>query len=144
MGLTQLVYVSRRTEALPLDVLSKIVAHSAAANQARGVTGVLLVCGQNVLQLLEGEGDVVDALFAHIARDPRHADVRSVLRKDVSRRLCPEWGMTLAAPESRAVLDRTRLLRVLDGIALPAGMSKSSVEARVLINDFREQLGQAA
>ena len=139
-ALTQVVYVSRRTAELSDQKVAEIVRTSAERNLGRGVTGVLLACGPHFMQLLEGDGRVVDGLFERIAADPRHTDVRLLLRKAVARRLYPEWGMKAFAPGEEAVLDRGRLARMIDDIQARQNTRDWPVEAKVLLNDFRQQL----
>ncbi len=140
MQVTQLVYVSRRGDDLTDDAVARIAEASAARNASVGVTGVLLVSGANLMQLLEGDTAVFTGLFDRIAADPRHADVRQLVRKDARRRLCPEWGMKLVAPRERAALDLRRLQRMIDDIQASVDTTGLTVEARVLLNDFRQQL----
>ncbi len=144
MALAQIIYVSRRAPRLSRRSLDSIVRESEKRNADRGVTGVLLCCGDNVMQLLEGEADVITPLFEHIAEDPRHTAVELILQKPVRRRLFPEWGMALADLEKKAALNRPRLLGLIQTIRARTDTSAHSVEARVLINDFKQQLMQAA
>lgn len=45
------------------------------------------------LQYLEGEAAVVDALYANISRDPRHHNVRLLLRKTIQQRDFLHWSL---------------------------------------------------
>ena len=138
--LTQVVYVSRRADGLTERTIDEILSTSAERNRARGVTGVLLMCGRHFMQLLEGDEAVVDPLFQRIAADPRHRDVHKLLRKRVGKRLCPDWGMKAFNPAEEAVLDRARLARMIDDIQARQNTRDWPVEAKVLLNDFRQQL----
>ena len=140
MSLSQLVYVSRRTRDLSAGALEQVVRASAARNAARGVTGVLLCCGTHVMQLLEGDAAVVDPLFDTIRADPRHTAVERLLAKPVRKRMFPEWAMGLADLNQNAPLNRPRLIELLETIRTRTDTAGHSVEARVLLNDFRQQL----
>ena len=140
MALTQLVYVSRRPITLDRRVLEDIVARSARFNASRGITGILLCCGQHFIQLLEGELAEVMELFERIRCDERHTDVRCLLVKNVARRLFPEWGMGLADLDAQGVLNTDRLRRLLDDVRAAHDTGPFSLEARLLLNDFRAQL----
>jgi hypothetical protein len=144
MALAQLVYVSRRDESLQLDGLERIVARSKARNAERNITGVLLCHGVNLMQLLEGELSDVVGVYETIRVDPRHRDVRCLVCKNVSKRIFPDWAMALADLESPALLNRDRLVRLLHDIGSRVDTSHYGVEARLLLNDFRQQLGCAA
>jgi Sensors of blue-light using FAD len=62
-------------------------------NPALGITGCL-VCRQDLyLQLLEGEDDAIEALYARIEKDDRHLAVSLLSRQTVSARMFPDWAM---------------------------------------------------
>jgi hypothetical protein len=140
MALIHLVYVSRRTPALTADELKQIVVQSTRRNHAHGITGVLLCCGEHVMQLLEGEEAVVDAVFERIRNDPRHQDVQLLLHKQVSKRLFPESRMALAELDRKFRLDRRRLLGLVDYVRTNEDTSLHTVETRMLLSDFHQQL----
>lgn len=90
----QLVYSSAAVRPLSHGALVDLLEQSRADNGVRRVTGMLLYRHQRFLQLLEGDEAVVRALYATIAADDRHADVRV---QSESRRLLrqfPSWTMT--------------------------------------------------
>jgi len=64
-------------------------------NKSVNVGGVLLfnVETHDLLQLLEGEKDEVQKLFAAIAKDPRHKNVRQLVGRETSECTYTEWGM---------------------------------------------------
>jgi hypothetical protein len=66
---TQLIYVS---EPFGYDsgILSAILATARRNNARRGITGALICRHDIYLQLIEGEGDAIDALFARISESP--------------------------------------------------------------------------
>lgn len=144
MGLYQLVYVSRRTPELTESVLAEVIKQSAQNNRQRDITGVLMRCGDDLMQLLEGEQLAVEQLYAAIAADPRHTQVQCLLRKSVNHRVYPEWGMGLADPNSENPLDRPRLMQILDDVRSRIATAGHAVEARILINDFKLQFGRDA
>ena len=89
----QTFYVSRA--AIPFDHATvQAILQTSRRNNARiDVTGCLLFSGRCFAQVLEGEQDVVRALAARIADDPRHLDVRflSEVRRD--EREYADWSM---------------------------------------------------
>jgi hypothetical protein len=62
-------------------------------NAKLGLTGMLLYAEGSFFQVLEGQVDVVDALYAKIARDKRHAQVTLVIREPISKRHFDAWTM---------------------------------------------------
>ena len=140
MGLIHVVYVSRRTAALGAEELKRLVAQSVRRNRAREITGVLMCGGEHIMQLLEGEADVVDALFQRIRSDPRHQEVQLLLRKTVRKRLFPESRMALAELKRRFRLDRGRLSRLIEYVQTTGDTSQHTIETRLLLADFQQQL----
>lgn len=76
-----IVYRSEAIDRLPYSALADICLFSARKNCEQGITGFLVEFGGIFLQVLEGEAEVVDRLFARIVDDPRHRDVTPLLRE---------------------------------------------------------------
>jgi hypothetical protein len=144
MPLAQLIYISQRTPALSEQALDQIVSASQKRNRDRDITGVLLCCGTNLMQLLEGEQADLDSLFKTISADPRHNNIQCLLQKQVQRRLFPEWGMSLADLDSRVIINRDRLTQMIEDVRERTDTAGYSVESRILLNDFKNQIAQAA
>ena len=88
-----LAYVSEASAPLPAPDLLELLRGSREKNAALGVSGILLYRYGTFLQLLEGSREQVDALYATIARDPRHREVSTVLVEDRPERRFPDWTM---------------------------------------------------
>ena len=80
------------------------------------------------------------ALFARIRLDPRHRDVQVLLRKVVKKRLFPDFRMGLAELDRPFRLDRDRLFDLVDYVRRDKDTSMQTVETRVLLGDFQQQL----
>ena len=65
----------------------------------------------NVIQVLEGDKEVVDALYQRIERDQRHTNVTPVFNRPISQRLFAAWNMcyetitTRQLEEIKAIVD---------------------------------------
>lgn len=88
-----LIYRSRAAAGLTDADLSDIASKSAARNKRLGISGFLVDFDGLFLQVLEGEGDVVDRVMATIRRDSRHSGIEVLLGKRTSRRQFGFWGM---------------------------------------------------
>ena len=97
-GLVQLVYTSSAVGALAPAALADILRASRRNNEAAGITGVLLYAGGNVMQVLEGPADAVEATFQRVQGDPRHRDVTVLFRGPTDERSFPDWAMGLQHP----------------------------------------------
>ena len=91
--MVSLIYVSRATADLGADDLAALGEAAAAANAARGITGMLAYNGEHFMQLLEGQDAAVDELLARIVGDPRHRDLVVIRRDERLARECPYWSM---------------------------------------------------
>src|ERR1700743_3762484 len=88
----KLLYVSNTRRDFPDDGLRAVLATSRKNNAALGVTGLLLYIDGGFLQVLEGERAVLQALYAKIAKDPRHWDTKLLL-DDAGPRNFGSWSM---------------------------------------------------
>lgn len=100
--------------------------------------------GLDLFQMLEGELTEVIALFETNRVDMRHTMVQCLLCKNVSKWLFPEWGMTIADLDAKSVINIDRMAKMLDEIRAHSQTSQHTLEARMLLNDFRQQIAVAA
>lgn len=91
--LVRIVYVSRATREMPLDRVFGLIAKARTANKARGITGALLYDKGIFLQFLEGPAENLDPTVKAIMADPRHTDLRILLREPIRERLFADWSM---------------------------------------------------
>jgi hypothetical protein len=113
--LLRVIYSSRSTAAAdrrPQQV-SDILEQARVFNQAHGITGLLTVCKDEYLQLLDGPADAVDALLQRIRRDSRHQAVDVLARHDTPAPVFAHWSMALAErfEPDRQRADRLQALR---------------------------------
>jgi hypothetical protein len=80
-------------------------------NPKHGVGGVLHYGDGYFFQVLEGGEEDVRAIYAKIAGDARHRDVRTLDTRPVARRRFPDWSMKYVPLETdvNKVLKRYRL-----------------------------------
>lgn len=93
MPLSRLIYASLRESRSPRDMI-EILDQSEARNAVDAITGALAVTPDYYVQLLEGEGRVVDACYQRICRGPRHSHVGLILFEAIDERLFPDWSMS--------------------------------------------------
>ena len=96
-SLHHLVYQSAITAPLGEPELVALLTQSRAFNAAHGLTGVLLYNEREFLQLLEGPRAHVHAVFARIARDPRHNTVVKLADGPIAKRQFAQWSMGFRA-----------------------------------------------
>ncbi len=74
-------------------MLAGILSTARHNNSRDNISGALICRHDIYLQLVEGPAEMIDALFARIERDDRHANVEILLEENVSDRLFPKWAM---------------------------------------------------
>ena len=74
-------------------MLAGILSAARRNNPRLGITGALVCRHDLYLQLIEGPGEAIDALYAQIEADDRHFDVRLLLSEAMGERLFPNWAM---------------------------------------------------
>jgi hypothetical protein len=73
--------------------LGAIFTRARQNNRERQITGALMINDDAFVQVLEGAEAPVRALFAQIARDERHDQVRVIEEQDVDGRTFGRWAM---------------------------------------------------
>lgn len=102
-GLIQLIYRSTAAAAFGSGDLERLLASAREANGRQGITGILLYSDGTFFQVLEGEAAAVDALFARIAKDPRHLGIVTIIREPIARRAFADWTMGCAVLDAADV-----------------------------------------
>lgn len=93
--LVQLCYASRRIEFENnlLQDLSDILVKARTFNHAQEIYGVLYYAEGIYFQCLEGESEVLEALFSKISQDPRHHDIQRFADRKIEKIHFSEWSM---------------------------------------------------
>jgi len=89
----RIIYCSEATEDVAPDELIALLELARHKNERAGLTGMLLYCSQSFLQVLEGEPEALEAVYASISTDPRHTHLRLLMDAQVPARLFPDWTM---------------------------------------------------
>lgn len=105
--LIRLTYASLLAPESELTCIDDIVALSVPANQSRGITGVLAVDGDKVLQILEGPEQAVIQLYEHICQDKRHYGVVELDRAPISTPHFEAWGMVKRSMADAVLMSET-------------------------------------
>ncbi|WP_017663773.1 BLUF domain-containing protein [Porphyrobacter sp. AAP82] len=89
----RIIYRSIATPGLDKAEMFRLVYHARVANEAKGLTGVLLQAGQHLLQILEGPTWKLFATFETIRRDMRHSGVEVLFERSIPEATFPHWPM---------------------------------------------------
>jgi hypothetical protein len=99
--------------------------------------GLLLYKDGNIMQVIEGPAQNVEAVFERIKHDPRHKRLMVLLKEPIPERHFPSCGMAfrdLRSPELREMPAYNEFLNTpLTDFATPA-------QSRKLLNVFRQTM----
>jgi hypothetical protein len=98
-----LIYVSEVSDDISYSDAQDILNRSYSNNMRKDVKGVLVYRDHHFIQCLEGRVEVVDALYARIAQDIRHKNVKVIGEKLLDERYYDSWNMANAS--RNAVVD---------------------------------------
>ncbi|HEY6879802.1 MAG TPA: BLUF domain-containing protein [Polyangiales bacterium] len=102
--MNEIVYVSAARKPFDTTQLNALLEHARRNNERLGVTGILLYDEGSFIQLLEGDPQVLHALYAQIAADPRHYRVRVVRERVIAARSFGAWTMGYVSIDPKQVL----------------------------------------
>lgn len=91
--LTHVIYTSVATRPFETPELLELLDRARRHNEQAGLTGMLLYADGNFFQVLEGEAPVIEALYARIQRDPRHAHMTRIIHEPIPERAFADWTM---------------------------------------------------
>jgi Sensors of blue-light using FAD len=89
----EIIYASAQSQPFSTKQLTELLEKARKNNQALGVSGLLLYHRGSFLQVLEGDEQVVDALYEKIGHDPRHNRFVVIKRSVVTERSFADWSM---------------------------------------------------
>ncbi len=129
--LIRVIYVSSAiTDVSEHDTL-KFLRQARTANRKNDVYGLMLYMGGCLLQSLEGEAAMVDAVCSTIFRDNR--DMHCILREPIAEREFAEWTMGF---EAVAPAEAGRLLGyplLFDSASYPASLDPEKAKTLMSI-----------
>lgn len=100
--LYELIYSSNPVEPLGSAEIEALLEQARGRNRALNLTGILFYDDREFLQLIEGEQDAVEQVFASIKQDPRHCNITVFHTGTVAVRSFSTWLMAFerVAPET--------------------------------------------
>ena len=133
-SLIHCIYASAETSRFDSSELADLLRHARNNNQRLGLTGMLLFSGGSFLQVLEGDADVVDAMYERIALDTRHGQVTLIIREPIAKRSFNDWSMGFfeIAHDDLAQMEGFQAVTSVSFAQLDSG------RARKLLNAFAE------
>lgn len=98
--LFELIYRSEANPDVSDDDLLNILSKARSFNAENDLTGCLLYNNRNFVQILEGDFNTLNELYARIRKDSRHHDVITLHMKEIDSRAYSDWTMAFKALEA--------------------------------------------
>ncbi len=106
--LIRLVYISRSTAASKdinhiQEVANQILDKARLFNEEKGITGILCFSSDCYFQCLEGAKTAVELLYSKLLNDPRHTDLKIVIKEPITSLSFAKWQMKYVADVSMMI-----------------------------------------
>lgn len=138
--LVALTYLSLASRPLEQHELVELLEVSWARNLESGVTGMLLYADQQLIQVLEGRREDVEATMDRIRVDRRHRGIDVTLVEEIEERQFPEWRMGFRALDAAAVADLRSWTDYLEPGSELYEQSRRLGRAGVFLRVFRDTM----
>lgn len=132
-----LVYISRAVAPMGAQDLLDLLRVSRANNARDGLSGLLLYRDGRFMQALEGPRAAVLDLYARVARDPRHAEVTTLIKFRTPDRAFDGWTMGFANVDRIPESDRAGYNPFLEQDFSPGSWLAAPHQAFRLLQSFR-------
>jgi len=101
--LVSLSYISNTVVEISFLANLRLLAHSFLNNRKYHITGLLIYKNKQFAQVIEGEEDAIERVWAKIQLDPRHKDIQLLSKEPILNRSFTKWSMLF--PESEKVIE---------------------------------------
>jgi len=140
MSLIQLVYISRATRPMTGEDMLDLLSVSRTRNRQHGITGLLVYYGETFMQLLEGDGPRVSAVYDAICRDPRNTQNHVLYEMPVAVRDFADWSMAFVPPEDLDTDQLDAFSRFLDPSQDDVAFGRQTSPARRFMVALRDDI----
>ncbi len=90
-----IMYKSAPSEGIDKSEFQELLQRSQERNQLYDITGYIFLSKTKIVQLIEGNDDMVDRLYNRITTDNRHENVMTILDKKIEKRTMIGWDMAI-------------------------------------------------
>lgn len=103
-----ILYTSKAVKPFKDDELQKLLEGARLNNSKKSITGMLLYCNSNFIQLLEGNEQDLNELFEIVSCDGRHNEVKKIIEGTIEKPQFPDWSMgyKFLSPKQLTSLDQ--------------------------------------
>lgn len=93
MSLHQLIYQSKETHKYTSHDFVELLEVARRNNDNQNITGCLFYNGGWLVQVLEGDKQLIENLYEKISKDPRHKDCNLMHFTPIEKRVFSKWTM---------------------------------------------------
>lgn len=132
-----IIYVSRVENSFFEEAIQLMLLQARIFNRRHGITGCLIYHQGYFVQLMEGEEDILDFLYAKISSDKRHFEVTTLWEGYAQDHLYQAWSMAYhdCLEESEELRYNQRLLEAYYDLAVETRENKKVMAAFRSITD---------
>lgn len=106
----RLVYKSDTSwDLLSNEILRYLAIKAEDNNRSLSISGLLILSGENFLQVLEGPSDAVNALYGKILQDDLHRKVTLISYEQIASRNFEDWSMRVVELDDLPMSSRENL-----------------------------------
>jgi len=144
MKLIRLIYASAARTEMSYAELTAVLRTAEAHNGQNGITGILCYGNGMFLQALEGEREVVNALYNRIVADRRHERCEILRYGRIATRRFEQWKMKYVGLDDPATEHRRDLVLRHSGTSQFSPIRMSGAQASALLFDLSHEFRIAA
>ena len=132
----RLIYLSSALPAFSENDLHDILTKSRRNNKLLDVTGLLLYHDRSILQILEGDKQVVNTLFLTISKDPRHTRIIKLIDEEIDSRDFSDWLMGFKALSESEWNQLSGFVQLINKQDFFSGMDPKSIQIMTMVKTF--------
>lgn len=122
----ELLYTSVVPAGLSDNALVELLHKARTKNKQLNITGMLIYHDREIMQLLEGDKENVEALYRTICEDKRHTSLDVLYQGDIEHRSFSDWSMAFKRLDEEVISDITAGYEGFDKNISPINMIKHS------------------
>jgi hypothetical protein len=135
-----LVYVSTAVRKFTPEELKTLLTQCRRDNTAQDISGMLLYKDGNIIQLLEGDKELVTRLYHKIERDPRHRGSLVLLQSETDQRSFEDWSMAFRDLDDPAVKALPGFNALMNDSAENPALFRDPTRVQKLLNYFKQSM----
>ena len=106
--LYNLCYVSSAKSTLSETDIEHLFRVNKRNNTSLGISGILVYSNGNFLQILEGEKQKIETLFAKISRDKRHSHIIELISTPIEERIFDDYELGFVIVDNNKKLSQLK------------------------------------